>query len=830
MDSARTIFNPLEHSILFTQPDRLDITSAWIEHIPFGMFIVNLLKPNLLVELGTHSGVSYCCFCQAVGELGLATRCYAVDTWEGDVQAGYYGQEVYQNLRKYHDPKYGSFSTLLQMTFDEATQYFSPGSIDLLHIDGLHTYDAVKHDFENWLPKLSSHAIVLFHDINVREHDYGVWRFWDEVKIKYPSIEFYHGHGLGVLGIGKELPQPIFDLFSLSDEVLQQMRTLFYSAGSRLSLLVEKDHQKEYFLHEISTKESSLLAQLDKVKSREQEFSQQLSEEIAQRDNQIRNFQQLVADKDKEISAILSESEMKKRHEIETLQVARDHDFQIVNSQLNEIIHSNVWAFATQMQRIRLFFIPRGSRREKAFKYVLRKSRSTIHHLRTYGLHSTVSRIHKEFSSQENSTIEAQQTQPLLQSNGDGLTISIDPSADPSLIQTLQKGENLESMVAKRFPLAVPLQGFHTPHTSLRLNLVTDSINSGSLFGGVATSMILATLLTERWNCDLRIITRIEEANKKNFGHILSANGIQFSKNVEFIFASCFNPMSEIPVGDQDVFLTTSWWTTQSVKATFGEKRIIYLLQEDERAFYPYGDDRLKCSDLLKSPGIQFVINTKLLYDHFVSDGFKNIQENGLWFEPSWNNDTFFYEKSEPNYKKNFFFYARPNNLRNLFYLGIEVINQAVLLGILKPEEWELYFVGKDIPSFSINNLFVPHVYQNLPWTEYAALVRKVDLGLSLMYTPHPSYPPLDLAASGAVVVTNRFGMKQNLDQYSKNIICCDLNRDQLVQGVARGIELSNDTTKRIKNYQENRILRDWRASFEHVINQLEPGVDNVSH
>src|SRR5438067_1217967 len=120
-----------------------------------------------------------------------------------------------------------------------------------------------------------------------------------------------------------------------------------------------------------------------------------------------------------------------------------------------------------------------------------------------------------------------------------------------------------------------------------------------------------------------------------------------------------------------------------------------------------------------------------------------------------------------------FLYYARPNNVRNLFYRGLEAIHEAVAAGILDPQQWELCFVGKDIPRLRLANQVEPKRYQNLSWQAYAALVREIDLGLCLMYTPHPSYPPLDLAASGAVAVTNRFGnAKHSLDQYSKNIIC----------------------------------------------------------
>src|SRR5438552_3005819 len=145
------------------KPRHVSKVSAWIEHIPFAFAIVDLLRPATFVELGTHAGDSYLAFCQAVQSLKLNTRCTAVDTWQGDAQAGGYSSAILQELRTHHDPLYGTFSTLLQSTFDDAIKHFADGSIDLLHIDGLHTYDAVRHDFESWLPKLSPCSVVLFH-------------------------------------------------------------------------------------------------------------------------------------------------------------------------------------------------------------------------------------------------------------------------------------------------------------------------------------------------------------------------------------------------------------------------------------------------------------------------------------------------------------------------------------------------------------------------------------------------------------------------------------------------------------------------------------------
>ena len=189
------------------------VASAWIEHAPFAFWIVEALRPRRLVELGTHAGFSYLVFCQAVRRAALETACFAIDTWEGDDHTGRYGPEVLRRLRRRHDRKYGAFSRLIQSTFDRANPDFADRSIDLLHIDGFHTYEAVKHDFETWLPKLSDRAVVLFHDTNVREADFGVFRLWEELQARFPSFEFRHGFGLGVLGVGRDLPKALTDLF-----------------------------------------------------------------------------------------------------------------------------------------------------------------------------------------------------------------------------------------------------------------------------------------------------------------------------------------------------------------------------------------------------------------------------------------------------------------------------------------------------------------------------------------------------------------------------------------------------------------------------------------
>jgi glycosyltransferase involved in cell wall biosynthesis len=181
----------------------------WVPHIPFAFWIVEALRPRTLVELGTMSGNSYSAFAQAVQLRSVESACYAVDTWKGDAHTGQYGPEVFEELLQFHDQHFGAFSRLVPSTFDDALEKFEDGYIDLLHIDGFHTYEAVRHDFEAWLPKLSPRAVVLFHDVNVRERDYDVWRFWGELTRQYPCFTFLHGHGLGVAGVGRDLPPDV---------------------------------------------------------------------------------------------------------------------------------------------------------------------------------------------------------------------------------------------------------------------------------------------------------------------------------------------------------------------------------------------------------------------------------------------------------------------------------------------------------------------------------------------------------------------------------------------------------------------------------------------
>lgn len=218
------------------EPRRVTTPHSWLGHIPFAIWLVEFIKPRAIVELGVHTGNSFFAFCQGMSQAGLDTRVFGVDTWAGDSHAGFYEEQIYREVIEYNNANYALQATLLRMTFDDALEQVADASIDLLHIDGLHTYDAVKHDFETWLPKLSDRAVVLFHDTEVKRDSFGVHRFWDEIVQIYPGFRFHHSNGLGVLFVGQHVHVELVELFKdCSEEGLtQNMHNFFTVAGERL--------------------------------------------------------------------------------------------------------------------------------------------------------------------------------------------------------------------------------------------------------------------------------------------------------------------------------------------------------------------------------------------------------------------------------------------------------------------------------------------------------------------------------------------------------------------------------------------------------------------
>ena len=292
------------------EPLFLSNIDSWHGHIPFAFELIKNLKPKRFVELGTHKGDSYLAFCQAVKYYQTNTECFSVDTWQGDEHAGAYGENIYETLATYHDERYHTFSSLLKMKFDEALPSIENGSIDLLHIDGLHTYEAVKYDFETWLPKLSNRGVVLFHDTVVKYGNFKVWQLWDELLEQYPGFGFSHSYGLGVLAVGSEAPEWIKDVCTLPPEQLEIWKKKFVFYGRAIlshsynrqidyikSLLEQRDGQINGLNEQLEKVSKKLVFAQMTVNRREKRVAN-LNCQIEQLGKQLHYSQQIVNEQD----------------------------------------------------------------------------------------------------------------------------------------------------------------------------------------------------------------------------------------------------------------------------------------------------------------------------------------------------------------------------------------------------------------------------------------------------------------------------------------------------------------------------------------------------
>lgn len=336
------------------EPHTLSSPAPWAGHIPFAAWLMALMRPHTLVELGVYSGISYQAFCQAAVQYQVPLSAWGVDTWQGDAHAGHYdGASILRTLREQHDVRYGAFSTLLQKTFDEALADIADGSVDLLHIDGLHTYEAVRHDFESWLPKLSERAVVLFHDTAVRQGDFGVWRLWDELKQRYASLTFEHSNGLGVLLVGPQAPEVLCQL-AADAQRWAAVRQYFRALGERLELRAERLHQntvvadlqeKTKAQHQWIEQQDVQVRQLQQQQALDAQSIRALQQMLSQRDEELRTSEQQLHAQRCEAQAAqqrLDEAANQLRQTTQQLQAERTRA-RALNDQVQEMLQSRSW-------------------------------------------------------------------------------------------------------------------------------------------------------------------------------------------------------------------------------------------------------------------------------------------------------------------------------------------------------------------------------------------------------------------------------------------------------------------------------------------------------
>jgi len=176
-----------------------NITSAWTGHRDFAIWLVERVHPEVTVDLGVDYG--YSLFSFAMPEIGTV---YGIDSFQGDAHAGE-RTDTYEYVTQFQREHEFANVKLVRGWFSDIAQIWRD-PIDILHIDGLHTYEAVEQDWNNWSPLVRDNGVILLHDVCSYPD---VTEFFN--KITWPKMHFTHSHGLGVVSKNAKLMDEILN-------------------------------------------------------------------------------------------------------------------------------------------------------------------------------------------------------------------------------------------------------------------------------------------------------------------------------------------------------------------------------------------------------------------------------------------------------------------------------------------------------------------------------------------------------------------------------------------------------------------------------------------
>jgi len=216
----------------FWTPCHLARSSRWLGHIPFAFWVVDAARPRLIVELGNGPANAYLALCQAIETAGTGSRCFAVRPRDEILDEN----DDFRHLGEVERLHFSDFSSPIRMSLDESLPVFEDGSIDLLHLTGRHTREGARHAFLSWSPKMSDRGIILLDGTNHYRDDHAFPRLFREVGIRYPSFEFLHDEGLGIVGVGERLPADVeaFLRSSRSRSQVDEVRKSYARLGQGL--------------------------------------------------------------------------------------------------------------------------------------------------------------------------------------------------------------------------------------------------------------------------------------------------------------------------------------------------------------------------------------------------------------------------------------------------------------------------------------------------------------------------------------------------------------------------------------------------------------------
>ena len=305
--------------------------------------------------------------------------------------------------------------------------------------------------------------------------------------------------------------------------------------------------------------------------------------------------------------------------------------------------------------------------------------------------------------------------------------------------------------------------------TEPALTVLVPTLNPTEIFAGIVTAFDIGLGLAARGFRVRFICTDLPMSSPaasraflmRRIGPEVAATGA-----ADRVSLHCGIHSPTVPAHRGDVFLATAWWSAHVAGQLIAEhaldqSRFFYLIQDFEPNFYPWGSE---FADAMASYGFDFepIFNTTLLRDYFAAQGFDFATSDALAFHPSIDIARYA-EPKRPERgagPRRLALYGRPEVARNMYPGAIEALAGFVQAEGLGPDDIELVSIGLAHEPVDLPGGLQLRSLGKLPWDDYPAYLRGVDLGLSLMYSPHPSHPPIEMAASGVRVVTNGFGPK----------------------------------------------------------------------
>lgn len=331
----------------------------------------------------------------------------------------------------------------------------------------------------------------------------------------------------------------------------------------------------------------------------------------------------------------------------------------------------------------------------------------------------------------------------------------------------------------------------------MRINLIIPDMNPQSAFGGVVTGLEIFLRLVEAVRGVRPVQARVLLDNTLDIEErsVLDrcAAAINYPRDLVTI-ASIADPTKALPTRSRDIFMPFNWWTAVNVRSLITAQAeyfniprppMIYPIQEYEPQLYPFSSTHMIAREAYDGPGpLWGIFNSSLLADYFSAQG--HDAERSYVFEPVITAGLRGHldRVASASKSKRIIVYGRRNVPRNCF--------PALARGLVRwseryPEfrDWELVSAGTPHPPIRLADGREVRSIGKLSLADYGDMLLDAAVGVSLMSSPHPSYPPIEMAHFGMRVVTNSYGQKDLSKEHANIASILSIGADSLAEALA---------------------------------------------